>query len=271
MLIAQITDAHIVEKGEHWLNEPATQTHERLKKVVCYLNQLKPLPDIVLFTGDASDTGTEASYNHLKELLQPLKIPFFVIPGNHDCRENLRNAFKEHSYIPKQGFLHYTIENYPIALIGLDTLTEEDGGEICQERFEWLKNLTRAISKPTLLFMHHPPTRVGNKLFDSIQCQVPKEFEEFIRAQDQLLGIVTGHYHHFCLTFYGNKPCFIAPSIAPVHYFANFQDTHVTALELQDPAISLHQWNGGKHFISHVIRIKNEDQRIDWASLKRKA
>jgi hypothetical protein len=42
MLIAQITDSHIVAKGEHWLNEPSTKTSERLRKVVNYLNQLNP-------------------------------------------------------------------------------------------------------------------------------------------------------------------------------------------------------------------------------------
>lgn len=34
MLIAQITDTHIVAKGEHWLSEPLTKTSERLDRLI---------------------------------------------------------------------------------------------------------------------------------------------------------------------------------------------------------------------------------------------
>lgn len=270
MLIAQITDTHIVAKEEHWLNEPSTQTSERLRMAVNYLNQLNPSPDVVLLTGDASDTGTKASYYHLRELLEPLRAPFFIIPGNHDCREELIQAFSECAYMPKEGFIQYAINDYPVSLIGLDThVIGKDSGNICEERFSWLKRAMSSNNKPALIFMHHPPTKTGHKLFDSINCSTPQHFEEFIKSQNQLLGIVTGHYHHFCLTSYGNKPCFIAPSIAPVHYFASPQDDYVTALELQEPAITLHKWHG-ESLTSHIIRLKDEYQRIDWSLIKNK-
>jgi len=171
MLIAQITDTHIVAKGEHWLNEPSTKTSERLRKVVNYLNQLSPLPDVVLFTGDASDTGTKASYHHLRELLEPLQAPFFIIPGNHDCREELIQAFSGCVYMPKEGFIQYVINDFPVSLIGLDThVSGKDSGNICEQRFSWLKMAMRTNNKPVLIFMHHPPTKIGHKLFDSINC-----------------------------------------------------------------------------------------------------
>lgn len=270
MLIAQITDTHIVAKGEHWLNEPLTKTPERLIKAVNYINQLTPRPDVVLLTGDASDTGTRASYDHLRELLEPLRVPFFVVPGNHDCRNELIHAFSESLYMPKGGFVQYAINDFPVTLIGLDTHVEgEVAGTICEKRFDWLRKTMQANDKPTLIFMHHPPAKIGYKLFDAINCSVPEGFEEFIRSQDQLLGIVSGHCHDLFLTSYGNKPCIIAPSIAPTHYFANPQDEMVTALELQNPAVTLHQWHGSKFMTSRATYLKEDYLRIDWSIIKK--
>jgi Icc protein len=270
MLIAQITDTHIVEKNKDWLSEPLTKTRERLTKVISYLNQLDPLPDAVLLTGDASDTGTEAAYSHLKELLRPLKASLYIIPGNHDSREEMRKAFSIQPYMPPEGFIHYAIDDYPVRLIGLDThVPGEDFGRICEARLNWLEQtLTREDKKPTLIFMHHPPVKTGTKVFDNILCLASPKFEELIEKNSHLLGIVTGHYHHLCVASFGSKVCFIAPSVAPVHFFAHPQDDHVTALELEDPAITFHKWHGGNLLTSHVVRIKDEKRRIDWSLIK---
>lgn len=272
MLIAQITDTHIVEKNEHWLSEPTTKTAERLSKVVSYLNHLTPMPDAVLLTGDATDTGTEDAYAHLKELLSPLKAPLYVIPGNHDCRDQMRSAFSKQPYMPPKGFIHYVIDDYPVRLIGLDTLVPgESFGNICEERFFWLKSvLIKKVEKPTLIFMHHPLSKTGNETFDTILCNATAFFEEFMSSQNNILGIVSGHYHNLCITSYANKLSLTAPSVAPVPYFANPQDDYITALELEDPAITLHKWDGSNHLRSHVIRLKEQVQRIDWSLIKKR-
>lgn len=271
MLIAQITDTHIVGKDEHWLF-PSTKTSERLEKVVSYLNQMSPQPDVILFTGDATDSGTPQAYQHLKQLLKPLRAPLFVIPGNHDNREEMRKAFSENSYLPKKGFLNYIIKDYPVNLVGLDTLVKgKDFGQVSEESFAWLtEHLHEINEKPFLLFMHHPLTMTGKKLFDSMTCLVPTNFEKVIKAQNNLLAILTGHYHHLCITSYGGKICLMAPSVSPVHYIANAQDDFVTAIELEDPAITLHQWFGENKLTTHVIKIKEHYPRIRWPSYESK-
>ena len=62
----------------------------------------------------------------------------------------------------------------------------------------------------------------------------------------------------------------MAPSVAPVHYFAHQEDDAVTALELEDPAITLHKWHGGDVMTSHVVRLKEKHTRISWSSLKKR-
>lgn len=271
MLIAQISDTHIVQKGSHWVSEPATETDDRLVQVVSFINELNPLPDVVLLTGDATDFGDHSAYEHLKELLQPLKIPLFAIPGNHDLRENFRTAFQSESYMPKHGFIQYAIEDFPLRLIGLDSLVEGKGhGLLCEERISWLiKTILANSEKPALLFFHHPPFKTGMKIFDEIICNFPSSFESFIRNNQQIVGIICGHYHHLCLSTFGNKPCFIAPSVAPVHYIGHPLDEEVSAIELEDPAVTLHRWNPETHtLVSHVRRIKKDYKRLDWNIIK---
>jgi 3',5'-cyclic AMP phosphodiesterase CpdA len=184
----------------------------------------------------------------------------------------MRKAFADQAYMPSKGFIHYVIDEYPVRLIGLDTVIPgKDVGEICQERMEWLKHvLEDKKEKPSLIFMHHPPAKIGNDLFDAIRCFVPDEFEKMISNQKNLLGIVTGHCHNFHATSYGNKPCFIAPSIAPGFYFARLSDKEISDLELDDPAITLHQWHGGGTLISDVIRLKAHNPRVTWQIIKEK-
>src|SRR3954451_23576679 len=89
-ILAQISDLHIVQHGETLSRIIDTATH--LKKAVARINHLTPQPDAVLITGDLTNDGTEEQYQHLRELLAPLKVPFYVIPGNHDDREAMRAA-----------------------------------------------------------------------------------------------------------------------------------------------------------------------------------
>jgi len=50
----------------------------------------------------------------LRALLAPLAVPVFVIPGNHDTREGMREAFGRDGYLPR---LHYAVEEYPLRIV----------------------------------------------------------------------------------------------------------------------------------------------------------
>ena len=64
---------------------------------------LNPRPDLVVATGDLVDAGSAAEYGHLRRLLAPLDLPLFLLPGNHDSRDELARAFPDHAYLPRDG------------------------------------------------------------------------------------------------------------------------------------------------------------------------
>jgi len=115
MLVAQITDMHILAAGRLF-HSPRRAIPEsdpcwshidtaRIWRAVAELNALKPLPDVTVVTGDLTDHGSADEYANLRELLAPLRMPYFLIPGNHDDRDVLREAFSDHGYFPRGGFL----------------------------------------------------------------------------------------------------------------------------------------------------------------------
>ena len=121
-------------------------------------------PDVLLLTGDLVDHGAPDEYKLLRDLLDQVDIPTYLIPGNHDDRASLVAAFRDHEYLPLDGGpLAYTIDDFAVRLIGLDTL--RDGyhdGELDAARLGWLdEQLAAASDAPTLVFMHHPPFATG--------------------------------------------------------------------------------------------------------------
>jgi len=162
MLIAQITDTHITAPGKLLMS--IVDTAAALERAVSAVNKLNPLPDATLLTGDLVEGGAREEYAHLRSPLAPLRMPVFAIPGNHDEREAMREVFLSDGYLPRQGYLNYVVEDYPLRLIGLDTLVPGEGsGTLCPERLRWIADvLIAAPDRPTLMLMHHPPSQRGS-------------------------------------------------------------------------------------------------------------
>lgn len=264
MIIAQITDTHILPKGQNWKGKPEAKIPERLALVIDHLNALAPKPSVVLLTGDAIDTGGKEAYQHLKEILNHLSIPVFLIPGNHDDREEMRAAFQDKGYMPPQGFIQYVVDDYPVRLIALDThVPHEDYGMLCKERLNWLHTTLQAdTQKPTLIFMHHPPIKAGQKLLDKTRCYSEYNFENLIMSFPNIVGLISGHYHKSSSTIFGKTLCFVAPSVAPVHFFQKADDEYVKSLDLTHASFTLHKWVGGFQLVSEVTQVVEPTHRL---------
>src|SRR5687768_4699593 len=101
MLLAQITDTHIKADGKLAYGKVDTAGH--LARAVEALNALHPQPDLIVVTGDLVDFGRVDEYERLRALLSPLRVPYFLLIGNHDSRAELREVFKDHPYLRQGG------------------------------------------------------------------------------------------------------------------------------------------------------------------------
>lgn len=264
MLIAQITDLHIMLPGK--LLQRRVDTGSYLRKAVAKLQALDPMPDLLLISGDLVESGSPEEYQYLRRLLAPLSFAYFVIPGNHDERDALRAAFSDHAYLPKTGFLHYVIDDYPVRIIGLDTvIAGKTGGELCAERRAWLnEKLQQARQKPTLIFMHHPPFTTGIAHMDQWGFRNPGDFAAVVRTHQQIERIVCGHVHRPIQARFAGMLAVTCPSTAHQIDF-DLNPAAPVAFIMEPPGLMLHIWNG-QSMATHTIYTETYDGPYKYGS-----
>jgi len=250
MIIAQLTDTHLLPEGRKLAD--LIDTNAQLEAAVSGLNQLSTPADVVLVTGDLVDDGDPESYAELRERLAALDSPFYLIPGNHDRRQALVEAFPDHAYLPRTGFLQYAIQDHAVRLIGLDTLVEgEDGGALCEERLAWLDAALAADrDRPTLICMHHPPFDSGIRWMDAMGLSGASGLRNVLDGHPQVRLVVCGHIHRPFHSMLGGVPVAVAPSTAwQVHLDLSPEAGPQAAVE--PAAALLHVWNG-EAFVTHT-------------------
>lgn len=261
MLIAQISDLHLRAGGA--LTFERFDTADALTRAIDHINGLDPLPDVTLATGDLTDDGRPEEYAALRAALDRLRMPAYVIPGNHDDRANLRQAFADRGYLPAEGeFLHYTVETWPLRLIGLDTVIPgEVGGGLCPNRLAWLAaRLGEQPVRPTLIFMHHPPFPTGIRYMDAPPLEGAAALEALIRRHPQVRQIVCGHIHRTVTVNWAGTVAAVGPS--PV-----FQMNLTLAAGgrfkpvAEVCAVALYLWENGIGPIAHTSIVREQRAR----------
>jgi Icc protein len=254
MLIAQITDTHILAPGELFMG--TVDTAAAFERTVSTLNRLDPLPDVVVLTGDLVESGRPEEYAHLRSLLTPLRIPVFAIPGNHDAREPMRAALVGDGYLPREGFLNYVIDDYPLRIIAVDTLIPgEGGGALCSDRLRWIDDtLAQAPDRPSLVMMHHPPFLTGIARMDRAGLDGIPGFGEIVRRHPQIERILCGHLHRAIESRFAGTIAGTAPSTA--HQVAlDLRPEARLSFTLEPPGYQLHYWREGVGLVTHTANI----------------
>jgi 3',5'-cyclic AMP phosphodiesterase CpdA len=258
MILAQLTDTHVKVRGMLAYRKVDTAAH--LARAVAALNALDPQLDLVALTGDLADFGKPAEYEHLREILAPLRAPYLLLPGNHDDRDQLRAAFPEHDYLPRNGFIQYATDCGPLRLVALDTVIPMRGdGELCAARLAWLdRALAAAPDRPTVVMMHHPPFVTGIAHMDKVGLAGKEGFAAVIARHRQVERIICGHVHR-------SIQCRIAHTIAstcpaPCHQVAlDLRPDGPSAFVLEPPGYQLHHWIDGTGLVTHTAVIGDFD------------
>jgi len=260
MLIAQVSDFHLKGAGE--LAYGVADTASPLRRAVAHLNALTPAPDVVLITGDLVDDGAAESYAVVRELLAPLRAPFFVAVGNHDQKARLRDAFPKQTQGDRRtaadgaAWLCYAVEAFPVRFIGLDTVTPgEHGGRFEGERLRWLgETLAARPGAPTILFMHHPPFASGIGHMDKEVFRGWRDFEALVAQHRQIERILCGHIHRPIFRRFGGTIASTSPGIG-MQLCLDLRDEAPSTFVLEPTAAMLHLWTsswGSPTLLSHV-------------------
>ena len=157
----QITDTHVPADArdqtvlEMLLAVETVDPVVNLQFILDDIRALDPAPDFVIATGDLADRGHPASYHRLRTLLEPLEVPVYASPGNHDLVDELA-------------------QHLPGANVSVVDAVERDGwqfvfadagntewGELSTEHCADLDRvMARRDADNVFLCIHHPPVAV---------------------------------------------------------------------------------------------------------------
>ncbi|TWT03215.1 phosphodiesterase [Reyranella sp. CPCC 100927] len=259
MLLAQISDLHVRPRGQ--LYKGVVDSNRLLQDAISHLHGLDPRPDLVLVTGDLVDEGDPAEYAMLRTLLAPCETPYLLIPGNHDSRDALRDAFAEHSYLPARGRpLHYVNDAHPVRIVALDTTVPgSHHGAIDDTGLAWLADtLARERTQPTVIIMHHPPFASGIPYLDDYMLRDAVRLEEIVARFDNIERVLCGHVHRPIQVRWAGTIVCTCPSTA-TQIALRLRPDAAPASYREPPACLLHRWQPGSAMITHTSYIGHFD------------
>jgi len=197
LLIAHTSDFHV------FAATPATSlvrpdVVDATRKVIADIAGFSPRIDAVMITGDLADGGTAQDYALVQDILSPLDVPVFAVPGNHDARAGFRAAFE--GTLPFRPGIKLDYETFcgDLRIIALDTLIEgQVHGGLDDSQIDWLADrLADVTDRLTFILMHHPAFPSTIAALDRMALRGGQSrFESLIAAYPGPLRILSGHIH----------------------------------------------------------------------------
>ena len=274
-LLIHITDTHIVAPGEVLYGDIDTGLH--LREAVRNINAMRPAPAGVMFTGDLVETGDEESYAYFLELIKPLKMPAWVIPGNHDNPKIMLEVFAGTGCFPatQDGF-QYAIDDLPFRILALNSHcsdTELPGFD--EQRLSWLEDQLSNSDKPVLIAIHHPPMKTGIELVEMGGSDWYQGLKQLLAEYPQVKLVICGHCHTDLSGRIGQVPVYMAPANSHLLIATRGLNIAPATLNRAGPPTLHHFIDGDFLSGSHPWPDNVDDQRIDrksglsWEQMKK--
>jgi 3',5'-cyclic-AMP phosphodiesterase len=259
MILAQLTDLHCSPYGKPAMAR--CETNMLTERALRAVRAFRPCVDAIAITGDLTDSGSPAAYQELAAIIgRSAERPVYVIPGNHDHRENLKANLAHLPGVNDDGhFVQYAVDDLPVRLVMLDTLVPGAGhGELCADRLAWLdRTLAAAPERPTMIGMHHPPFACGILHMDRINLRDIPAFTAVVARHRQVQRIICGHHHRPINMAVAHCIASIAPSVAHQVELDLFNDAP-GQWNLEPPGYQLHVWmEEAQAVVSHTAHVES--------------
>jgi 3',5'-cyclic-AMP phosphodiesterase len=257
MLIVQLTDLHVRPRGQ--ASNRVSETNMLTEQAFRVVHAMRPAPDMVLITGDLTECGLPSEYEMFFDLWRRnLGRPIYVIPGNHDRRENLRARL---SHLPgvvdDPEFVQYVVEDHQVRVIMLDTVVPGAAhGSLSAAQLAWLDaRLAERPETPTLIGMHHPAFMTGLPHMDRIALRDQEGFASVIGKHRQVRRIIAGHHHRPITGQVAHAVATVSPSVAH-QVELTFDADDPGAFNFEPPAYQVHVCGAAGGFVTHTAYVQ---------------
>jgi hypothetical protein len=151
----QISDSHIgFNKAA---NQDVTGT---LKLAIGKINTLAATPDLLLHTGDITQSSKPAEFDTAQQIIKEAKAgETFYVPGEHDTATDDGAQYKERFGKGTVGNGWYSFDHKGVHFVGLNNCVQIDAmGKLGPEQLRWLKDDlgSHSPSTPIVVFAHIP-------------------------------------------------------------------------------------------------------------------
>jgi Icc protein len=188
--VLHLTDPHLFADAESSLR--GTITHSSLSQVLAHITDEQWPADLVVVTGDLIQDDSKEAYEQFRQLMTPLGLPVFCVPGNHDARELMRAAV---SLDPFHYCASVRVNNWLIT--GIDSCLDgkADGQIDARELVRLAGILDDTSAEHVMVCLHHPPMSVGSRWLDQVGLQNSEQFLTLIAEPGKVRAALFGHVH----------------------------------------------------------------------------
>ena len=151
----QISDSHI------GFNKAANQdVAGTLQAAVDKINGLSAVPDLMLHTGDITQTARASEFDTASQILKSSRVKdIHYVPGEHDTATDDGQLYLERFGKGTRGNGWYSFTHKGVHFVGLNNSRQVDAmGTLGGEQLAWLKQDLGALtpSTPVVIFAHIP-------------------------------------------------------------------------------------------------------------------
>lgn len=192
--IIVLADVHVV---------PGNECETKLKEAVAEINTLNV--DAVVMNGDLTNEGSDCELENIKSILDEIKHPLYVLPGNHETTWS-QSATK--TIFDLWGNDRFVTEVDDLVIVGIacGPYMKMGDGHIKQEDLHWLdatlkekvKNGKRVVS-----FNHYPLMKDLDNYIDYVN----------VLEKYPVVVHVNGHYHKYEYYKGGDIDCMMVRSL----------------------------------------------------------
>ncbi|NOZ58748.1 MAG: metallophosphoesterase, partial [Euryarchaeota archaeon] len=137
--IVHISDTHFGEELKP----------EKFKRAVKQINALEP--ELVILSGDIVTWGIHREFRNAYEALGEIEAELFIVPGNHDARNDGLKYFRLYF-----GEVKKSVKLDELVIAGVNsTLPDSDDGYVGEEQRRWVERKFRESCTNMLVLHHH--------------------------------------------------------------------------------------------------------------------
>lgn len=186
-IIIQISDTHLMNHED--LEFVHMNPEQSFHAVMQYIQQQYPHIDAIVHTGDLAQVPVQETYSRYLAYMQPLGIPFYQTPGNHDNIDH----FPFHNNQNQVHAIHFG--QWSVVLLNTAVRGKVDGW-LGSEQLQQLQQVLEQLQQQFIIVAcHHHPFDMKSKWIDQHKLKNTPHLTEILAQYNNVKAVVCGHVH----------------------------------------------------------------------------